>query len=367
VSSGVIMDPRPVLACLRRTVDGGQIIANDEKRRALARFESCRTAALGCRIMLCGHCETTVVLYNACNHRGCPKCYQKNQIQWVSKARSRVLATSHHHLVFSIPESYTEKWLREPRAVIRQLFDAVAQVMKSYSARVGLRLAWLQIFQSHGRGMSYKPHIHCVLADGGLDVSNQWKRLGVLPLGLMTREFAQRFCEVDGLFEPVEPSGWKVHASWHEGSAARVIGYLGQTMAGVVTPIENGLRIDDQAEVVEFEDLHGRCPKPTTLKQKTFVERYLAHIPPDRTVTVRYYGLYANRHREDLEVARGQLETESREGQSGEDEYQEVCPCCRQPMHVIMVAEAGKVVDFSKYGYTQGPPKHGEYRRLTRT
>ena len=303
-----------------------------------------------------------MVLYNPCNHRGCPKCYQKNQLRWMEKAQGRILPTTHLHLVFSIPGRYVQQWLADRKGLTSRLFEAVDQVIKDWEQSLGLRTGRMLVFQSHGRGMSYKPHIHCLMADGGLDIAGQWKPLGELPLKKLTQSLSEYFVD-DELFEPVANDGWSVYVTRHGGSGEQIIGYLAHTMAGVVVSIDQGMSIDQENQTISFEDGHGGGVLRTTLKQTTFLERYLSHIPPERTVTVRYYGLYSNRHREELEAIRRLLEESRPKNQENDPPpYQDLCPCCQAPMHLILVAYAGQSVNYAKYGFIQGPPEHREYR-----
>ena len=160
------MDSKQILQRLVEVSQSGQVAVSDEHRRALGHFQGCRTAAKGCRIVHCDQCQTTMVLYNPCNHRGCPKCYQKNQLRWLEKARGRILPTTHLHLVFSIPGRYVQQWLADRKSLTSRLFEAVDSVIKDWEQSMGLRTGRMLVFQSHGRGMSYKPHIHCLMADG---------------------------------------------------------------------------------------------------------------------------------------------------------------------------------------------------------
>ena len=349
-------------------VSGRGIVAiSEEKRRALRHFESCRTAGKGCRIVHCRQCDTTMVLYNPCNKRGCPKCYRKNQIRWLEKARARILPTGHEHLVFSIPSCYTQRWLADPRMVIAGLFESVNSVMKQLESMSGLTLAWMLVFQSHGRGMSYKPHIHCLLADGGVDGAGEWKPLGVLPIQRMTRLLAEEYSDTMELFERPETTGWSVYHGRHESTGENLIGYLAHTMVGVVMSVEQELEVDQDQRKISFEDRHGGILQKTTLEESVFVERYLMHIPPERAVTVRSFGLYSNRHRDQLEELRRKMRDRRAQEQQSEEEplYGELCPCCHAPMYEILAAGPWETVNYQRFGFSQGPPEHGAYTTRT--
>ena len=356
------MDSTDVLGILLGVGRGGKVWLSKEQRELLSHFESCRTAARGCRIFQCQDCKTSMVLYNPCNKRGCPKCAQKNQMAWIEKAKQRILPTGHHHLVFSIPGCYTQDWMLDRSGMINQLFAGVDAVLKQIEQASGLLVGRMLVFQSHGRGMSYKPHIHCLLSDGGLDSNRQWKALGALALEKMTQALKDYFVQVDP--KKAETEGWSVYESFHAENAEAVVEYLGRTLAGVVLRIDGSSGMNQNGELISFDDRHEGVSRETSLRQTTFVQRYLGHIPPRHTVTVRYYGLYSNRHRVDLQIARDQLDLFHRAHEE-KPAYQELCPHCHRAMTQVFGADCGLYVDFTVFGLGNGPPDHREYRRAS--
>lgn len=353
------MDESTVLEKLQSVVLHGGICVGDEQRRALHNFDQCRTPKKGSRILHCDHCNTRVIYHNACNKRGCPKCHQKNQLIWLERAQTRILPTSHLHIVFSIPTELTSEWLRDRRQVMKNLFKSADAVMKELEETSGLLLGRLQVFQSHGRGLSYKPHIHSLVTDGGMDSEGNWKWLGKLDLDNMVRTFEREYRKLSGQTkEPIE--GWSIYVARHDGTGKKVLGYMSRTMAGVVIRFGDGLVLDETKETITVEDRHEGSRANTTLSMGTFVERYLNHIPPERAVTVRYYGLYSNRHRNELEEARKQFESESDRAREDSKEFEECCPNCHKRMRVLAEIEPGKEISYTTWGYTRGPPGHGE-------
>lgn len=363
------MDHNQILECLVEVSKSGRVAVTREQERALREFQSCRTPAKGCRILRCEDCNTSLVLFNPCNKRGCPKCAQKNQLQWLQKVKGRILPTGHLHLVFSIPGFYTNQWMMDRKALISRLFKGVDAVLKEVEDDRGLLLGRMLVFQSHGRGMSFKPHIHCLLADGGLDSERKWCPLGPLPLEQMARSLRDHFRDLGPIPQDTEvssdPEGWSVYQRRHEGSGEKIAAYLAHSMAGVVLRMDKEPKVDRQEGLVTFEDRHEGVVQTTTLKETTFVERYLRHIPPERAVVVRYYGLYSNRHRDDLAIVLLLLHRyktpEDHSDVEGEG-FTEMCPCCHKPMRAVLIALAGQLINYQNYGFNKGPPKHREYQ-----
>jgi hypothetical protein len=282
---------------------------------------------------------------------------------WMNKARKRILPTAHHHLVFSIPGNYTKEWMLDRSKMISRLFSGVDAVLKELEVANGLLLGRMLVFQSHARGMSFKPHIHCVLADGGLNESRQWKPLGPIDLDKMTESLKAWFAKQD----PTEADrdGWSVHQSLHAQSGDSVVEYLGRTMAGLVLRIDEQGSVNKDGQSITFEDRHEGMARQTTLKETTFVQRYLGHIPPRHCVTVRYYGLYSNRHRAELAIARDHLDLFNDREHHEAELYVEPCPCCQKPMKQVFRSDFGLGVNYQRFGFGNGPPIHGEYKRVS--
>lgn len=329
---------------------------------ALEQMKKCRTAENGGRVLYCPQCHTKIVLYNPCNKRGCPICYKKNQLQWQKRTEHKILATTHYHLTFSIPEIYTGVWIQDPKAVMNSLFAAVKNAIKVVEEDSGLLLGSLQVFQSHGRGMAYKPHMHCVLSGGGLDSNKQWVELERLPIRKMEQETKERFenelrakLPGDRTVQAIRSKikQYRVYVSKHVRSGQSIIQYLAKSRNGVVIDMGQEFSIDEES--IEFREIDNGVERTTRLSKKTFIERYLKHIPPEGFVVTRYYGLYSNRHKNDLRIAREQIGDVEEEYKP----YKELCPKCETEMVVVeIIAKEDKQLCF-RYGDEQGPPEHG--------
>ena len=153
----------------------------------------------------------------------------------------------------------------------------------------------------------------------------------------------------------VKAKHYPIYTSIHECSGTNIIKYLAKSRNGVVIDMDQEFTIDD--ENILFKEIDGGIERQTQLKKTTFIERYLNHIPPEGSVVARYYGLYSNRHKEDLRIAKEQI------GSCKEEKpelYKELCPKCKKEMVVIEVINKNAMHIFWKYGNEQGPPRHGD-------
>ena len=346
--------------------------------KSIENMKTCRTHGRGGMILVCPDCNTKAVFYNPCNQRGCPICYLKNQIQWKQRLQGRILPTSHYHLVFSFPEVFTDIWLLEKRKMINSLFACVAAAIKELGNKHGILLGSALVFHSHGKGLAYKPHIHCLLSSGGATEDHRWATLGSIPYNMLLDTVKKTIDEqlrknklpVELLpdFGRIRDDEWKLHPVLHQDSGNKIVEYLSHSIHGVVLDLDNDVKIDQQKQTVEVITRHYGKEEKTTLSVSLFAERYLQHIPPSGAVMVRYYGLYSNSHKKELEYIRKssfkeRIEKHGEEDGKENEDFVEKCPKCHAPMKIFLVLEPQTILDLTFLGFMNDPPKHREVLR----
>jgi predicted Zn-ribbon and HTH transcriptional regulator len=55
-----------------------------EQMKVMSAIERCRTAALGGHVARCQDCPHTVIAYNSCRNRHCPKCQSAAAAEWLA-------------------------------------------------------------------------------------------------------------------------------------------------------------------------------------------------------------------------------------------------------------------------------------------
>ena len=68
----------------------------------MAAIESCRTAALGGHVARCEDCAHTVIAYNSCRNRHCPKCRGAAAKQWLTERQAELLPVPYFDVVFTL-------------------------------------------------------------------------------------------------------------------------------------------------------------------------------------------------------------------------------------------------------------------------
>jgi hypothetical protein len=83
--------------------------------KVMSAIESCRTAALGGHVARCEDCAHTVVAYNSCRNRHCPKCQGAAAREWMEERQAELLPVPYFHSV------YAKRPFAGPKAVLAYL------------------------------------------------------------------------------------------------------------------------------------------------------------------------------------------------------------------------------------------------------
>src|SRR5271169_949975 len=75
-----------------------------EQMKVMSAIERCRTAALGGHVARCQDCSHTVIAYNSCRNRHCPKCQSAAAAEWLAAREADLLPVAYFHVVFTLPE-----------------------------------------------------------------------------------------------------------------------------------------------------------------------------------------------------------------------------------------------------------------------
>ncbi|MBN2882259.1 MAG: transposase [Clostridia bacterium] len=315
-----------------------------KQKRSLQNMRECKTTRYGGRVVQCTKCGTIATVYNSCNQRGCPICYKANQKRWEDKVLTSVLNVNHFHLVISIPQVFTGVWLRNKKDFMNAFFECVKRAINNISKYYGITPGCIAVFQTHGKGMSYKPHIHCVLSDGGLTGNGDWMPLGTISYTRITdvikeylvKELQRKHIQDIPEQKDINDREWNVYATYYQGNVQKIIGYLAHAAKGVVINLNQELVENEEKGTFSYIERHAGKETRIELDKELFVSRYMNHIPVPHTVTVRNYGLYSNQYSDKLEKLQKIFPMEI---EMEEAECVDHCPICHAAMEIIMTLE----------------------------
>jgi hypothetical protein len=349
--------------------------------KVMSAIESCRTAALGGHVARCEDCAHTIIAYNSCRNRHCPKCQGAAARTWMQEQEAELLPVPYFHIVFTLPSALGDIAYQNKRVIYDLLFKASAETMLTIAAdpkHLGARIAITSVLHTWGSAMTHHPHVHMIVPGGGLSADGQrWIAarpnffLPVLVLSKLFRRLmlkklvaAHRAGKLvffgehahlagDKVFAtflaPLRRTRWFVYSKRPFAGPKAVLAYLSRYTHRVA--ISNRRLIAADAMSVTFKVKDYRIEGPgryttMTLATGEFIRRFLLHVLPKGFHRIRHYGLLASaeslaRARQLWSVAVPTSEpghpTEVDDGAA----LATPCPCCGGRMLVIETFAAG--------------------------
>ena len=353
--------------------------------KVMAAIERCRTAALGGHVARCEDCAHTLIAYNSCRNRHCPKCQGAAARQWLAEREAELLPVPYYHMVFTLPAPIADIAYQNKAVIYDLLFRVAAETMLTIAAdpkHLGARIGITTVLHTWGSAMTHHPHVHMIVPGGGIarDGTN-WMacRPGFfLPVRVLSRLFRRLFLNAltpahkagrlsffgnhapladaqtfAAYLAPLRNTEWVVYAKRPFGGPAAVLAYLSRYTHRVAIANSRLVALDNNAVTFRWKDyrVEGRDRyKLMTLQAGEFIRRFLIHVLPARFHRIRSYGLFANGARaENVARARELLAAPARQNQPNDaadaDEpltLAHPCPCCGGRMIIIENFEPGR-------------------------
>src|SRR5258708_27598434 len=172
------------------------------QRRVMSAIELCRTAALGGHVEHCDRCDHRRICYNSCRDRHCPKCQSLARAQWLEDRRSELLDTQYFHVVFTVPQPIAAIALQNKASVYNTLFRAASETLRTIAAdpkHLGAQIGFFAVLHTWGQNLHHHPHLHCVVAGGGISPDGtRWISCRpdfFLPIRVLARLFRRLFLD----------------------------------------------------------------------------------------------------------------------------------------------------------------------------
>src|ERR1700681_17413 len=170
--------------------------------KVMSAIESCRTAALGGHVARCEKCAHTLIAYNSCRNRHCPKCQGAAAKQWLAEREAELLPVPYYHVVFTLPAPIGDTAYKNKAAIYDILFKASAETLVTIAAdpkHLGARIGVTSVLHTWGSAMTHHPHVHMIMPGGGVSLDGErWVscRPGFfLPVRVLSRLFRRLFME----------------------------------------------------------------------------------------------------------------------------------------------------------------------------
>ena len=358
-----------------------------DQLKVMSAIERCRTVALGGHVARCEDCSHTVIAYNSCRNRHCPKCQGAAAKQWLTEREAELLPIGYFHLVFTLPGPIADIAYQNKAAIYDLLFTASAEAAITIAAdpkRLGARIGITAVLHTWGSAMTHHPHIHMIVPGGGISLDGtRWvscRPRFFLPVRVLSRLFRRVFltrllaAHKDGRLKffadhaaltdprafaafiaPLRKAEWVVYAKKPFGGPQAVLAYLSRYTHRVAISNRRLIWADETGVTFKWKDYrvegHARY-KTMTLATHQFIRRFLIHVLPKGFHRIRHYGLFANGNRAaNVAQARELLaappcSTETDTAAAADIGQQRVlprpCPCCGGRMIIIETFARGQ-------------------------
>jgi hypothetical protein len=307
-----------------RSANAGHVSLDQLK--VMSAIERCRTAALGGHVARCEKCAHTVIAYNSCRNRHCPKCQGAAAKQWLAEREAELLPVPYFHVVFTLPAPIADIAYQNKAVIYDLLFKAAANTMLTIAAdpkHLGARIGITAVLHTWG---SVHPHVHMIVPGGGISPDgSRWLpcRPGfLLPVRVLSRLFRRLFLKAlaaahqtgrlnffgdhayladvqtfASFLAPLRKAEWVVYAKKPFGGPQAVLAYLARYTHRVAIANSRLISADEIGVTFKWKDYRIEGPgryKTMTLPTHEFIRRFLIHVLPKGLHRIRHYGLFAN-------------------------------------------------------------------------
>ena len=300
--------------------------------KAIRDISECRTSAMGYNASECGDCKNIEFAYNSCRNRNCPKCQGDKRYDWIEKRLKTTLDVPYYHTVFTVPNQLFEIAIYNQKVFYEILFKSSADTLKQFaqnlkwwdvdadtleSAEPKVDLAFFGILHSWGQTLVYHPHIHFVVAGGGIVgdtlLRPKYNSKFLFPVKAMSQVFRgiliKRLKKAysDGrlevhdelkdsrLFENyidnLVSRKWVIYMKSQFKTSAKIVEYMARYTHKSAIANSRIVSIDNNIIRFKYKDYKDNSKhKIMKLHSDEFIRRFLYHIPPKRFFRIRYYG-----------------------------------------------------------------------------
>src|ERR1700737_1847995 len=300
-----------------------------DQMKVMSAIERCRTVALGGHVARCEGCAHTVIAYNSCRNRHCPKCQGAAAREWLEERQAELLPAPYFHVVYRPPGPIADIAYQNKTVIYDILFKASAETMITIAAdpkHLGARIGITSVLHTWGSALTHHPHVHMIVPGGGISIDGtRWVPCRpdfILPVEVLSCLFRGLFlaklvaahragrlkffgvhARLDNIkafkayLAPLRKIDWVVNAKRPFGGPKAVLAYLSRYTHRVA--ISNRRLITADHTGVTFRLKYYRVEGPgryqtMTLSTHEFIRRFLMHVLPGGFHRIRHYGMLAS-------------------------------------------------------------------------
>ena len=293
-----------------------------------------------CENAACGH---TLIAYNSCRNRHCPKCQAAASRRWLADREAELLPVPYFHVVYTLPSKLRDIAYQNKRVVYDLLMKAAAETTLAIAAdqkRLGARIGITAVLHTWGSALTHHPHVHMIVPGGGLSFDGtRWvssRSNFLVHVNVLARLFRGKMLAMlmdahgagqlkffntqagladKGAFKrfiaPLRHIKWVVYCKAPFAGPKQVLRYLSRYTHRVAISNRRLIAADDAGVAFRWKDYRADGParwNTMRLHPHEFIRRFLLHVLPRGFHRIRHYGLLASANRaESIATARALL------------------------------------------------------------
>lgn len=277
------------------------------------RMLHCGDVSYGYTVYGCDHCGKMKVVPFRCKSRFCTTCGNLYSIQRSTNMSFKLVSVPHRHCVFTIPEEL-RIFFRKDRNLLNCLFDAVRQTIfymfRKINKSENFTPGFVCVLHTFGRSLQWNPHIHVLISEGGAGNISPWRAVKhfnytflrnsfqTVLLNLLEQQIGPSFKKIKASIYKNQENGFYVYAKPTLTNNKSVLDYIGRYLG---RPVIASSRIDNyDGNFVTFHYNRHEDNKfvSETVSAWDFIKKLIIHIPEKHFKMIRYYGLYAKKHKQ---------------------------------------------------------------------
>src|SRR5437016_1074313 len=294
-----------------RSANAGHVSLDQLK--VISAIERCRTAALGGHVERCENCSHTIIAYNSCRNRHCPKCQGAAAQEWLAEREAELLPVPYFHLVFTLPAAIADIAYQNKAVIYDLLFKASSGALLTIAAdpkHLGARIGILSVLHTWGSALTHHPHVHMIVPGGGFSLDGKsWvscRSNFLLSVRVLSRLFRRLFVQklvaahragelkfFNGhaaladpqkfatFLAPLRNNEWVVYSKRPFGGPEEVLRYLARYTHRVAISNRRLIACDEKGVTFKWKDYRiegAERYKVMTLATDEFIRRFLMHV-----------------------------------------------------------------------------------------
>ena len=274
----------------------------------------CKDPDLGHALYQCPSCGKFKCVPFTCKSRFCNSCGMKYQQARALSLHSKLINCKHRHIVFTIPLELRYIF-RQNRNLLHLLFQAASQTVLSWFYNLNhsenFKPGFVCALHTFGRDLKWNPHIHMLITEGATGNFTVWRDNKFFPyimlrkkwqttlLSLLKKHLDTSFYSLQNFLYSRNKDGFYVYAKPSLNSNHDVVNYIIRYIGRPVMAQSRILNVTDDSITFWYQRHEDNLRVEETISIDEFIKRLIVHIPDEQFKMLRYYGIYAHKHKND--------------------------------------------------------------------